>query len=97
MNRFNKRQGTLLKKRRELARVVKKRKGVAQLHRTVAQASSGKRTGKSAKKRERAVRLKVTSCKAQRAAGTLYALRLQHVLEGRCCDRRRRSYQRRGC
>ena len=63
MNRFNKRQGTLLKKRREMARVVKKRKGVAQLHRTVAQASSGKRTGKSAKKRERAVRLKVLPAK----------------------------------
>ena len=46
-----------------MARVVKKRKGVAQLHRTIAQASSGKRTGKSAKKRERAVRLKVLPAK----------------------------------
>jgi len=59
MNKFNKRTGSAVKVRKLKARVTKKRVGAAQHHQDVLSVSSGKRTGKAIKKREKAANLKV--------------------------------------
>lgn len=59
MNKFNKRRTSAVKCKRQKQRVVKKRLGVVEKHKTQMVAVSGKRTGKAAKKRERRERLKV--------------------------------------
>jgi hypothetical protein len=59
MNKFNKRTGSAVKVRKVKARVTKKRVGAAQHHQDVLSVSSGKRTGKAIKKREKAANLKV--------------------------------------
>lgn len=59
MNKFNKRTGSAVKVRKINKRVKAKRVGAAQHHKEVLSVSSGRRTGKAAKKREKAANLKV--------------------------------------
>ena len=69
MNKFNKRQASANKARKVKARVTKKRVGAAKRHQDTVHVSSGKRTGKAAKRRERNQRLQVkTSAKVMAMA-----------------------------
>ena len=70
MNKFNKRIGSAGKERKIRKRVKAKQAGAAQHHKAVLDVSSGKRTGKAAKRREKAANLKVSFSLATQHCGS---------------------------